>query len=289
MVVRTIQQILITLLLGFVARDALASEEPLKVVLVSEVRSIQPGKPFSVGLHLKHGVGYHTYWKFPGIVGVPTGIVWSLPPGFVAGEIEWPEPESVLMFKIKAQGFERDVLLPIRVTPPADLKPGETIRLSGKSSWMSCAKTCHPGFADVSLQLPVKDAKPEADSKWQSVFARERNRFPQQVSSWKISAEERGQTVVLTASPTDGAARKFQPEAKSESVSFFTEDGWIDTDKPQVNRPNADGGLSMELTRSDVFLGKVPPTVLRGVLKNSKGWLLNAEVKSFTISPELKR
>ncbi len=289
MVVRTIQQILITLLLGFVARDALASEEPLKVVLVSEVRSIQPGKPFYVGLHLKHGVGYHTYWKFPGIVGVPTGIVWSLPPGFVAGEIEWPEPESVLMFKIKAQGFERDVLLPIQVTPPADLKLGQNIRLGGKSSWMSCAKTCHPGFTDVSLQLPVKDAEPEADSRWQSVFAQERDRFPRQVASWKFSAEERGQTVVLTASPTDGAARKFQLETNSESVSFFTEDGWIDTDKPQITRSNADGGLTMELTRSDVYLGKAPPTVLRGVLKNSKGWLLKEEVKSFAISPELKR
>src|SRR5688572_10915548 len=46
--------------------------EPLTIELVSEVASIQPGSPFYVGLHLKHKEHYHTYWKFPGIVGVPT-------------------------------------------------------------------------------------------------------------------------------------------------------------------------------------------------------------------------
>jgi DsbC/DsbD-like thiol-disulfide interchange protein len=289
MYIRRMMWLLSILLLEILAQGSLASDEPLKVVLVSEVTSIQPGKPFYVGLHLHHGMGYHTYWKFPGIVGVPTGMIWSLPPGFVAGEIEWPEPESVLMFKIKAQGFERDVLLPIKITPPTDLKIGQAIRLSGKSSWMSCEKTCHPGFTDVSLELPVIDAEPATDSKWQPVFAQERSRFPDKVSSWKFSAKEHGQTVVLTVLPLDEIARKFSAEAKSEPVYFFTEDGWIDTDKPQVTRLNADGSLTLELTRSDVYLGKVQPTALHGILYNPEGWLLNSQVKSFRISPELKR
>src|SRR6187551_155684 len=49
---------------------------PLSIELVSEVTSIQPGTPFYVGLHLKHQEHYHTYWKFPGIVGVPTDMAW---------------------------------------------------------------------------------------------------------------------------------------------------------------------------------------------------------------------
>ena len=48
------------------------AEVPLDIKLVSEVTSIAPGQPFYVGLALPHGEGYHTYWKFPGIVGVPT-------------------------------------------------------------------------------------------------------------------------------------------------------------------------------------------------------------------------
>src|SRR5262245_53837871 len=69
------------------------ADNPLKIELVSEVTSIVPGKPFYVGLHLQHQPGDHTYWRFPGIVGVPTGIKWELPEGFKAGPIEWPEPQ----------------------------------------------------------------------------------------------------------------------------------------------------------------------------------------------------
>ena len=100
-------------------------DPPLTLSLVSEVTSIQPGHPFYVGLALHHGRGWHTYWKFPGVVGVPTGIKWkNLPPGFTADSITWPEPQSVLMFQIKAQGYERDVVLPIKITPPAGLADG---------------------------------------------------------------------------------------------------------------------------------------------------------------------
>ena len=78
--------------------------EPLSIDLISEVASIQPGTPFYVGLRLKHREHYHSYWKFPGIVGVPTDMVCSLPRGWKAGPLEWPEPERVIMIKIKAQG-----------------------------------------------------------------------------------------------------------------------------------------------------------------------------------------
>ena len=140
--------------LFFFAAGIGRGEELLEINLVSEVESIQPGQPFYVGLHLHHAAGYHSYWKFPGVVGVPTKIEWQLPDGFTAGEIEWPEPQSVKMAQIKAQGFERDVLLPIKITPPANLKAGQVVQLRGNASWMVCAQRCNPGFAEVRLELP---------------------------------------------------------------------------------------------------------------------------------------
>ena len=65
-----------TLLLGLCGLAA-AMENPLRIDLVSSTTSIQPGTPFRVGLHLQHPRGYHTYWKFPGIVGVPLNIMCS--------------------------------------------------------------------------------------------------------------------------------------------------------------------------------------------------------------------
>src|SRR5215212_269957 len=113
---------------SFVIRHS-SFAEPLSIELISEVTSIQPGTSFYVGLHLKHQEHYHTYWKFPGIVGVPTDMAWKLPPGWKAGPIEWPAPERVMMFQIKAQGYHGEVLLPMKVTPPNDLQSGAKITL----------------------------------------------------------------------------------------------------------------------------------------------------------------
>ena len=265
------------------------ADAPLEVTLVSEVTSIQPGKPFYAGLHLHHGEGYHSYWKCPGIVGVPTGIQWSLPRGFAAGEIEWPEPEPVLMFKIKAQGFERDVVLPVKITPPARLKAGEIVKLGGKASWMSCARTCHPGFTDVSLELPVKNEAPALNDKWHAMFDKERSRIARTTDAWKATATESGQTVTLTLSPASVSARKITSEQEAAKIIFFTEDGWIDSDKPQAVKLNADSSLTITLTRSDIYLGKEPPRTLVGLVQDSEGWCVDAKLTSMKIAPELRR
>ena len=71
---------------------------------VSELESIQPGVPFTVALHILPDKHYHTYWKYPGIVGLPTSIKWQLPKGFRAGEIAWPAPQEDHMAGPPAHG-----------------------------------------------------------------------------------------------------------------------------------------------------------------------------------------
>ena len=62
--------------------------------LVSAEASAQPGKPVTLGLKLRMEPEWHTYWKNPGDSGLPTRIQWQLPPGWKAGEIEWPYRRS---------------------------------------------------------------------------------------------------------------------------------------------------------------------------------------------------
>ena len=145
--------------LCFFAATGFAVDNPLSIELVSEVTAIQPGKPFYVGLHLDHPRGYHTYWKYTGIVGIPTAMEWKLPKGWKAEPIEWPEPERVFMFQIKAQGFHGEKLLPMRITPPKKLQTGKTVKLEGKARWMCCGRDCNPGFKELSVELPVGDGE----------------------------------------------------------------------------------------------------------------------------------
>ena len=39
--------------------------------LVCSKQSIAPGETIDIALRIKHDKGWHTYWKSPGIVGVP--------------------------------------------------------------------------------------------------------------------------------------------------------------------------------------------------------------------------
>lgn len=262
------------------------ADEPLQIELVSEVKSIRPGEPFYIGLSLHHGVGYHTYWKFPGIVGVPTNIAWqSLPAGFTAEPIEWPEPQHVLMFNIHAQGYERDVLLPIRITPPSALAVGTKIKLEGKASWMCCATQCNPGFKDLSIELPVSDEVSILDDKLHARFEAERALRPQGSSEWQASAVRAKATVEVTLKPGGGAAKLRATDASK--IRFFTEDGMVDSDKPQVISIDQDGIVRLAMQQPDYVVGE-PPAVLRGVLLYEPGWERDGKVRCMRISPRLE-
>lgn len=276
------------LLLNTLLLTTANAQTGLKLQLVPEVTAIVPGESFRVGLFIQHDKGWHTYWRQPGIVGVPTSIAWTLPAGFRAGALEYPEPESTKMFQIKAQGYERDVLLQTKIQAPASLKPGEKITLKGKASWMCCANTCHPGTMELSLEMPVA-AKATSDARWQPVFEKERAAYAHPSTAWTASAEEKGLTVTLTLKPASDKARPFTSDTSPPSVIFFTEDGWINSDQPQTTRLNDDGSLTTTLTRAEVFLGKVAPDRLLGIVQRQGGWHADGSLRSMIIKPLLRR
>lgn len=261
-----------------------SAQTGLTLQLVPETTAIVPGQPFRVGLFIQHQPGWHTYWRQPGIVGVPTSIAWELPAGFTAGELEYPEPESVLMFRIKAQGYERDVLLQTQITPPADLKPGQTIPLKGNATWMCCGNTCHPGHMGIELKMPVA-AESSPDPKWQPLFEKERAAYPRPSEAWTAKASEEGLKVTLTLTPGPGA----RPVGADEKVIFFTDDGWINSDEPQRLELLPEGGFILHLTRADVFLGKTIPGELGGAVQREGGWVKDATWRSLKVSPALQR
>jgi len=87
--------------------------------LMADTAAVIPGKAFTLGLFLKMAPGWHTYWKFPGDAGIPTEIKLQLPPGWKAGEIQWPIPlKTSDPGDIQTYGYQDEVLLMQEVTPP---------------------------------------------------------------------------------------------------------------------------------------------------------------------------
>ena len=100
--------------------------------LVAERTAIAPGEPLTVALRLKMISEWHTYWRNPGDSGEPTRLAWQLPPGFAASEIHWPYPRRLPAGPLMNYGYEDEVLLLARITPPRDLAPGTPVTLDRK-------------------------------------------------------------------------------------------------------------------------------------------------------------
>ncbi len=267
---------------------ATKAQTGLKLQLVSEQTAIVPGKPFTVGLYLQHDRGAHTYWRFPGIVGVPTQMKWSLPKGWKVGELVYPEPERTLMFKIKAQGFDRDVMLRTELTPPANLKVGESLTLTGTASWMCCGNSCHPGSMELSLTLPVAETA-ELNSRWHKLLDEERARVELSSDAWTATASETGQIITLMLKAATAEARLSKSQREADKIIVFTEDGWFDTDKPQLIQRHDDGSLMITLTKADAYLGDKPPKTLRVIVRNDSGWLQDGRLRCLQIAPKIVR
>lgn len=272
------------LLLGAAAAIPLQAKETgwrLRMELVSEVNAIQAGEPFTVALHLEHEAAWHTYWSNPGLVGVPTSMVWTLPEGFAAGPIQWPPPMVVPMASVKAYGYEDEAFLLVEITPPKDLPQGE-IRLAAQVAYMACATTCHPGYEDLELMLPASEkkvGKPDWNSHWRSALEATRSTFPVALRGWKATVVRKGDEIRLRMVPEAG--EKGRPNRNLRQAYFFSLDDQVNSDKPQKVRPLKGGGLELSLSPS--FYGPEDAETFEGVLYSEEGWLAGGEGKAMTL------
>lgn len=147
---------------------AYADDQPevhAQPVLIADTDAIVPGKPFKLGVAFKVDSGWHMYYKEPGDAGMPTRIVWQLPPGFKASDLMWQKPHKFNDAGIVTYGYKDATLIGSVIQAPSDLKVGSSIKLSAQTSWLTCKEECLPGKGTVELTLPVsKSATPQHTS-----------------------------------------------------------------------------------------------------------------------------
>ena len=221
--------------------------------LVAPETSIQPGRAFTVALRLVHEPHWHTYWLNAG-TGYPTKLTWQLPTGWTASDIQWPAPIAIKDANgiVTGNGYDGEILLPVTLTPPANLKPGETVDLRAKAEWLMCKDTCVPGEANISFSLPVSASTPATDKTQSAALAR--LPLPQPATGWKVTATQAAKSITLTLSGNSTPL----PNAR-----FFSTDALIQYDEPQ-SVATTDNSVRLILPVSPSFEGK--PSQLTGVL-----------------------
>ena len=126
------------------------------------MQAVAPGGTVTVALNENIRKTWHTYWVNPGDSGAPTAITWHLPPGWTAGEIQWPYPKRLPVGPLMNFGYEDQVALLSDLKAPADAKPGDKATLSADVMWLVCSDVCIPEETHLSLALAVAPTGPAA-------------------------------------------------------------------------------------------------------------------------------
>jgi DsbC/DsbD-like thiol-disulfide interchange protein len=103
------------------------------------------------GIEIKLQPGWKTYWRYPGDSGVPPRFHFDASENVKSVIVLWPAPQrfsdGVGGVSI---GYERDVILPLRVTPRDPARP---VALRVKLDYAICEKLCVPVDASAALVL----------------------------------------------------------------------------------------------------------------------------------------
>ena len=272
----------IALLLAALMVSALAKpvrNYRLTAELIPTTDAIVPGETLTVCLNIKHDEGWHTYWRNPGIAGVPISLKWDLPEGFEAGEIQWARPERVLMAIYNTNGYEGEISLLIDIKTPKDLEVGKPVTLKTRTNWMMCSvNECYPSNADLELTITVaKEAKPHTRGK--KLADATLATMPVENEFWETKASLGKKAATLTLTKKEDS--KFDP--KPEDLYFFSDDGLVDSHPEQTIKVIRPGVYKMTLPRAE-FAPK-NPTELKGVLMD----MANPEAPAVQIKTNLTK
>ena len=229
------------------------------MTLATEVASVAPGQPFRIGLRQQLAPGWHTYWINPGDAGTPPELALTLPGGSSSGEIQWPAPHRIPFGPLVNYGYEGGTLLPLTVTPPADLQPGQSFTIQAQGNWLVCEKICIPEEGSFTVTLPVEPtARP--DPAMAPLFQQAESELPRP-SPWQASAGFEGQQGALVLAGSD-----ISPQAVKEAFFFPAEWGVLDHAGAQPVQV-AEGGLRIALPRGAAEM----PAQLAGVVAITDG------------------
>ena len=176
---RTFLRLLTVIFFGLTGNLAHAAHTQVRLMLSAD--TARPGDTVLAGVDLKMEPGWHTYWKNPGGAGMATKIEWQLPPGVIAGEIQWPLPEKLPPVEVTTYGYNDEVMLIVPLKLATNL-PAGPLDLKAKVSWLECKEACIPGSGDVEAKLNIgSETTNSADA---AIIDSRRMKVPQANQLW---------------------------------------------------------------------------------------------------------
>ncbi|MCB5423899.1 thioredoxin family protein [Altererythrobacter sp. CC-YST694] len=115
-----------------------------------------PGGRVQLAFVMKPEPGWHGYWSNPGDAGYGMELEWSLPPGWQAGELEYPVPQTLLISGMMNHVFEGPYAILTTLSVPSSATVGATVPVTVHANWLACTdKICVPEQALMATTIKV--------------------------------------------------------------------------------------------------------------------------------------
>jgi len=250
----------------------------LQVDLIADTTALAPGRDATLGVRFVLEKGWHVYWRNPGDSGQSPSVEWTLPAGFVAGDIQWPTPARIPVGPLVNYGYAGTVLLPISLQVPRDLGGRSSVEIGAHVKWLVCnPDECIPGAAPLLLTLPVGDPPPAPSTA--QAFAEARRRLAvTPPPTWHLAASATADTVTLIVHSDDAL------QATPDALFFPESREAIEASAPQVPTADANG---FQLTLQRWQQSTVPLRSLDGLLTlGDKAYLIAVPIAAPGVSLE---
>lgn len=217
-------------------------------------------------LQLRLDDGWKTYWRVPGVAGIPPTFEWGGSRNIASVDLHWPRPEVFDQGGIRTVGYRGGVVLPIEVTP-AD--PARPVTIRARVNLGICRDICIP--VDLALRGTLR-----AQDGGDDVIAGALSRLPK--SSREADVREHVCDVAATEDGIAVTARVRMPPLAGREVAVmeYTVDGmwaseattrrdgaWLTTRATVSDSSGASAGLDRSAVRLTI-LGAGDAVELRG-------------------------
>ena len=235
------------------------NEQHVKAELILPDGPLPPGEPFEVAVRLKIDPGWHVYWKYPGDSGSPTVVKWTLPAGYIAGDLQYPipheidEPGGIAVYAYEGEVVLKAVAKPSKVAPETSTDANE---VKADVRWLVCEKVCIPGKASLAAKVRFSTDAETPQMKIAEAQVYPDAKPPEGLLEHVGSVAHAGETTVRL----DWS----KPPTNPDSIEWFpaVPDGLI----PQRPTVKTTGKLTTATLKYEVIGGSAPPRSMQSVV-----------------------
>ena len=125
--------------------------------LISSVKAVGDLDTIPIGLQIRLKPGWKTYWRSPGVSGLPPSADLSKSSNLSSSIFYWPLPYRFSYYDIDVVGYSNEVIFPIDLL----LKNiGQPLNIRAIVEILVCDDVCIPHVMDLALDLPSGLASP---------------------------------------------------------------------------------------------------------------------------------